>query len=83
MSVPLRRRWARMKKRSGISLLPVAVVAAVLCAVLWQGIDRCLYPVIETMAVSSAVNRVSEAVSVAVADCVAERQLTYQDFVTL
>ena len=64
-------------------MFPAVVIALAMCALLWQGIDRCLYPVIETMALSNAVNRVSQAVSTAVAECVAERELSYHDFISL
>jgi len=83
MRISLRLRWARLKRSRKFIMIPAVLATVVFCAVLWCGIDRCLHPVIEKMAVSSAVNRVSEAVSSAVADCVIERQLGYDDFITL
>lgn len=83
MLVPLRRRWAKLRRWRGLAVLPSVLAAAALFAALWQGVDRRLHPVIEKMALSSAVNRVSETVINAIADCVIEQQLAYDDFVTL
>lgn len=82
MSVPLRRRWVKLRRHRSSALLPVIVLSGLLCVVLWQGVENYLYPVIKTMAASNAINRMSQSVSSAVAKCVSARNLSYQDFVT-
>lgn len=83
MRIPLRRRLVRLRKRKCPAFLPLLLTAALLFAGFRAGFNTRLRPAIETMAVSSAKNRISETVSRAVADCVMEQQLSYQDFITV
>lgn len=81
--VPLRLRWIRLRRRRWPAAPAVFLAVLVLFGVFWHAINVRLYPVIETVAVSSATNRISETVSRAVSDCVAQHELTYQDFITM
>lgn len=83
MRIPLRRRWHKLRRQRLPPALLAAVIALALFILLWRAVDDCLTPAIETIAASSAVNRISETVSRAVADCVSREQLTYQDFISL
>lgn len=81
MRVPLRRRWARMKKTRGFAAAVCLAVFFVVLGCVWLGIERCMYPVIKTMATSGAVNQVTEAINTSVHECLLQRQLSYQDLV--
>lgn len=83
MRMPLRLRWIRLKRRRCPALLPVLLVALILFGVFWRAVNAQMRPAIETLAISSATNRVSETISNAVSDCVAQHGLTYQDFITV
>lgn len=83
MRMPLRLRWMRLRRRRCPALLPVLLVALILFGIFWRAVNTRLRPAIETLAVSSATNRVSETISRAVSDCVARYGLTYRDFITM
>ena len=83
MRMPLRRRLVRLRDWKCPAFLPVLLTAALLFTGFRAVFNAHLRPAIETMAVSSAKNRISETVSRAVADCIAEQQLSYQDFITM
>lgn len=83
MRMPLRRRLVRLRDWRCPAFLPVLLTAALLFAGFRAVFNARLRPAIETMALSSAKNRISETVSRAVADCIAEQQLSYQDFITM
>ena len=83
MRMPLRRRLVRLRDWRCPAFLPVLMTAALLFTGFRAVFNARLRPAIETMAVSSAKNRISETVSRAVADCIAEQQLSYQDFITM
>lgn len=83
MRMPLRLRWMRLRRRRCPALLPVLLVALILFGIFWRAVNTRLRPAIETLAVSSATNRVSETISRAVSDCVVRYGLTYRDFITM
>jgi len=84
MGVSFRRFTARMRRRSGqLQWLPVVFVSVLLFMCFAAYVGDNLRPAIETMALSDANNRISLAVSRAVADCVAEYGLSYSDFITI
>lgn len=83
MGIPLRRRLARLRSHKIPAAFPILLIACLLFGSLWCSVNAYLRPAVETLAVSNATNRISKAVSEAVADCVTQQKLTYQDFVTL
>ena len=75
-----RRRFRPLKLRNPrVSLLFVVLV--VLFGIFLQKINACLLPAIETMAGSSAVNRMTRSISEAITACVREEGWSYGDFV--
>lgn len=83
MWASLRRISLRLRRCRIPAFLPVLGVALVLCVCFWCGVNACLRPAVETLAVSDAVNRVSLAISQSVARCVSEQDVTYSDLVTM
>ena len=76
-----RRRRSRplnLRKKSAYLLI---ILPAVLFMVFLQGVNACLRPAIETMAGSSAVNRMTRTISEAISACVREEGWSYGDFV--
>jgi len=83
MGVPVRRRLYRLRRRRGTAIGLSVLAALALFLVFWRAMGVYLRPAVETLAVSEAENRVSRTVAQAVARCVSERDLAYEDFITM
>lgn len=78
----VRRRPFRVRGRLPAALLPI-LLAVVVSAGFFRYLSSRLEPLIETIAVSKAVNLISLAVNEETDDSLGEHQLTYQDFVNV
>lgn len=70
------------RKGSLPAILPI-LAALTLACVLIQGLNGRLYPVLEAKASSQATNLMTQAIDIAVDNCLQENNLTYGDFVTI
>lgn len=76
----MRRRPLRIRSRLPSAVLPLIFAAAISFG-FFHFLSARVEPLIETMAVSKAVNQISLAISEETDNSLAENQLTYQDFV--
>ena len=80
-------RGSRLFRRSVNSKYAAALFAALAALLLfgafWRGINACLRPAVETMALSRAVNQMTRMMNTAVSDCVLNYELEYSDFISL
>ncbi len=83
MQIPFRIWLRKLRYWRCPPFLPVLAAAVLLFWLFWHSLNVCLRPAMETLALSEATNRISETVSRAVTGCVADRQLTYRDFITM
>lgn len=63
--------------------LIAVLVPLLLFGAFWRGINACLRPAVETLALSNAVNQMTRMMNAAVSDCVLNYDLGYSDFVSL
>lgn len=83
MRIRLRRYLSRSMRARDVRAVLAVAASVVLFAVFWQGVNVCLRPAVETMARSSAVNRMTKGMAAAVDECVRAENLTYEDFVRI
>lgn len=72
----------RRERRLTAALLPVAAALALAWAVL-HGVNGRLRPVLEAAAVSRATNLITQAIDLAVDNCLQESNMNYGDFITV
>ena len=81
MGVPLRCRWARLRRRRAPGWTGAAAVAMALFAAFLIFVNLRFRPVLAALAESSAANRLTTLISGAVSRCVAQQGLGYEDLV--
>ena len=83
MSVKLKRLRAALRREGPLTLLLPLLGALVLAGMLLHVLNGRLRPVLEAAASSQATNLMTQAISIAVDNCLQENDMNYGDFVTI